>query len=68
MSIRTKKQFYHSGVDLQKRSDVTIDLRRPPTSKIKKWSLSERVMLLAFINDVRISFDAFEKELTDAAK
>lgn len=66
--MQAKHQFYHKGVDNQTRSDVTIDLRRPATSKIKKWSMSERLLLLAFIKDCRSVFDAFEKELTEAAK
>lgn len=68
MSAQSKHQFYHKGVDIQKRADVTVDLRRPTAKQIKKWSVSERLLLLAFINNCRTVFDAFEKEISEAAK
>lgn len=64
---QSKREFFHKGVDQQKSADVIVDLRRPSSEQIKKWTLSQRIQLLAFLSDCRATFDAFEKELKDAA-
>lgn len=65
---QSKREFFHKGVDNQKRPDIVIDLRRVSPDKIKEWSLSQRLMALAFIRDARNTFNAFEKEIKDAAQ
>lgn len=61
--MQAKYQYYQKGPDFQKRSDITIDLRRPDIKKIAKWTAQERAGLHDFIRRARASFNAFADEL-----
>jgi len=64
---QSKRSFFRNGTDKQKVPDVVVDLRRPSAEQISKWTLSQRILLLGFMADCRGQFDAFEKELKEAA-
>lgn len=66
MIAQSKGQFYHKGFDKQKRADITIDLRWPPSEKIKQWTKEQKKECLAFIDRYEAIFDAFKKELIEA--
>jgi len=66
--MQTKHQFYHTGVDNQKRADITIDLKRLDKEKMKEWTVSEKIMAKAFIERVSGIFDVFKNEIMEAIK
>lgn len=66
--MQTKHQFYHTGVDNQKRADITIDLKRLDKSKMKEWTLGEKIMAKAFIERVSGIFEVFKNEILEAIK
>jgi hypothetical protein len=66
--MQTKHQFYHTGVDNQKRADITIDLKRLDKEKMKEWTVSEKIMAKAFIKRVSGIFEVFKNEILDAIK
>lgn len=63
-----KNQFYHLGVDNQKRSDITIDLRRVDTKNIDKWTEDQKISAISWIKYCQQSFDTFISELNKSLK
>lgn len=65
---QSKKQFYHKGVDVQKVNDISIDLKRQETLLIKEWTVEQKLIARAFMNDVDVSYQAWRKEILKAIK
>lgn len=63
--IQIKHQFYRKGTKYSKRSDLTIELKRPDLEQLKKWDSAERSEALKFIEKVKKEFDAYEKIISD---
>lgn len=63
-----KHQFYHTGVDNQKRADITIDLKRLDKKKMKEWTLGEKIMARAFVERITSQFEIFKNEILEAIK
>lgn len=66
--MQSKHQYYHNGVDSQKRADITIDMKRLDKSKIAEWKPEQKKELASFINRVDKIFTAFKNEILDAIK
>lgn len=66
--MQTKHQFYHEGVDNQKRADITIDLKRLDKEKMKEWTVEQKILAKAFIERVSGIFEVFKNEITEAIK
>ena len=60
---RTKLQFYKTNSETQRRADISIELYRLDSGKMKQWSVSEKLMAKAFLHDMESRFDAFKKEI-----
>lgn len=60
---QSKMQFFKDGVEKQKRPDITMDLRRVDIKKIEKWSIGQRIMMKAFLEECKSKLEAFIKEL-----
>jgi len=56
-------RFFHKGVNSQKRADFIMDLRRPESKVINRWSLSEKIVALAFVEECESKFMDFKNEL-----
>ena len=65
---RIKKQFFRRGVDNQKISDVTIDLKRPDFYLAKGWTVEQKIFLKTFIVDAENTIKIFINELKELAK
>jgi hypothetical protein len=65
---KSKYQFYRNGVEKQRNSDITVDLTRADVAKIKGWTIGQKLLALAFMNDCRASFDAFDKVIRESIK
>ncbi len=66
--MQSKHQFYHKGVDNQKRADITIDLKRLDKTKIAQWTPDQKKDLESFINRADKIFTVFKNEILDAIK
>ena len=65
---QSKREFFHSGVDNQKRPDIVVDLKHPSVEQMKLWSVRQRMSVLQWIEDCEKTFKVFKKEITKAAK
>jgi hypothetical protein len=65
---QTKHEFYHRGTDNQKRSDISIDMRRPSKEQMKLWSVRSKIGLRAWLTDIDKSYKAFRKEIMDSTR
>lgn len=64
MSIaQSKHEYFHKGFTNQKRPDIVIDLRRPSSEHISKWTPEQKQHLPAFIKTCEAVFAAFITEL-----
>jgi len=66
--VQSKFQFYHGGVDDQKRSDITIDLKRIDSKKIQSWTVSQKIQARSFLADAEGRFMAFRDAILEAVK
>jgi hypothetical protein len=66
--MQSKHQYYHNGVDNQKRADITIDLKRLDKTKIAEWTPEQKKELQSFIVRVDKIFNAFKNEILDVIK
>ena len=66
--MKFKSEFFHKGINDQKSPDVIISLNRPDGEKIKDWTVEQKLLLRAWINDIESKFSAFKTELLNAAK
>jgi len=55
-----KLQYYKNGVDVQKKSDITIDLKRPI---MDKWTIQQKKNLPEFIRGCENAFKLWINEL-----
>lgn len=60
---QSKHEFFHKGVDAQKRPDIVIDLKRPSPEKMMEWSPEEKKDLPEFIATCERVFERFIGEL-----
>lgn len=58
-------KFYSKGTDTQKRSDVSMTLKRVNQKQLQKWTASERILAKAFIKDCEVRFEAWKKVIND---
>lgn len=58
---QSKHQFYRKGPDNQRKSDITIDLRRLDPAIIIKWSAEEKKNLVEFMEMADASYQAFKQ-------
>lgn len=63
-----KLQFYKTNSETQRNSDITLFMRRLDKNKLQKWTVSEKIMAMAFVQDMEAKFNAFKKELLDGIK
>ncbi len=56
-------RFFRKGINVQKRADIIIDLRKPDSKIIHKWSLSQKLLALAFLEDCDNKFKDFKNDL-----
>lgn len=61
-------RYFHKGVNLQKKADILIDLRRPDSKKIKNWTVEQKLLATAWLNDIKSKFADFENELLKTLK
>jgi hypothetical protein len=54
-------KYFHSGVDKQKRCDATFLVSKPSTSDTKKWTVEQKIMGRAWINDIEGKFNYFKE-------
>lgn len=66
--MESKHQFYHTGVDNQKRADITIDLKRLDKEKMKEWTAEQKMAARAFLKSVDAVYEAFKDEILEAIK
>lgn len=60
---RTTRKFFQKGIDKQRAASIIIDIRRPNSKEISKWTLSQKILALAFIKETRSTADAYFNEL-----
>lgn len=60
---QSKHEYFHKGVNIQKRPDITINLKRPEVEKMAKWTTDQKKHLPAFIRTCEAVFEAFINEL-----
>lgn len=65
---QAKREFFHSGVDNQKRPDIVVDLKRPSLEQMKLWTVRQKIAALQWIAGCERDFKIFKKEITKAAK
>lgn len=61
--MQSKQEFFHSGVDNQKRPDIVIDLRRIDAKKILDWTKEQKLELKEWLDHCEDQFRIFKKEL-----
>lgn len=61
--IQSKHEFFHQGVDTQKRADIVVDLKRIDNKKIAKWTPEHKQNLPEFIATCERVFASFIAEL-----
>lgn len=61
--MQSKHEFFHSGVDNQKRPDIVVDLRRKNTKEISKWTPQEKEEAKIWLKSVEHVFNAFKEEI-----
>lgn len=61
----TTRKFYSKGVDLQKRADIGVDLKRPDVKQMQKWTASQRILAKAFIKDCESRFQLWKKAIDE---
>lgn len=64
---QTKHEYFHKGLNLQKRPDIVIDLKRPSAETMSKWTADQKKHLPAFIKTCEAVFEAFIKEIKQDA-
>lgn len=62
---QSKHEYFHKGVNLQKRPDIVIDLKRPSRETMAKWTPEQKKHLPAFIKTCEAVFAAFINELKE---
>lgn len=61
--MKSEQSFFRKGVDNQKKSDLKINLSRPPVEDIKNWTDEEKAAALKWLSRVNKVYNAFKSEL-----
>lgn len=60
---QSKHEYFHKGFNNQKHPDIVIDLRRPSSENMSKWTPEQKEHLPAFIKTCEAVFAAFINEI-----
>lgn len=59
---RITGKFYKNGVDNQKRADIILDLIRPDSKDVSKWTPEQKEKAKDFLLHIKEHFESFYKE------
>ena len=59
----SQRKFFRKGVEIQKKADITIDIRRPDKEVMKRWTEEQKVEAREFAVESLNGFKNFVAEI-----